>query len=128
MNNTGFYPSPLASKQASKTFFSTKIHHLGFRVRIITMEMEDDGDMISKPTAMIACTGMALLFVATLYAPTLILRLPPPSSFESFMIRRFVCAAVSSSLSLFLSLFILPVSSQTPLSLSLSIYRYIYVC
>ncbi|KAK7345355.1 hypothetical protein VNO77_15958 [Canavalia gladiata] len=73
--------------------------------------MEQD-DVVSKPLALIACISMALLYVAILYAPTLLLRLPPPTSFKSFMIRRFLCAVVSSTLSLFISALILPVQTK----------------
>uniref|UniRef100_A0A803MQF0 Uncharacterized protein n=1 Tax=Chenopodium quinoa TaxID=63459 RepID=A0A803MQF0_CHEQI len=45
---------------------------------------------ISKSTAVTACVAMTLLYVAILYAPTLIFRLPPPTSYQQFMIRRFV--------------------------------------
>ncbi|XP_020239361.1 CAAX prenyl protease 2 isoform X2 [Cajanus cajan] len=69
--------------------------------------MEQDG-VVSKAVALIACVAMALFYVAILYAPTVVLRLPPPPSFKSFMIRRFLCAVVSSFLSLFLSALILP--------------------
>lgn len=73
-----------------------------------TMAM--DGSEISKITAIVACTSMTLLYVAILYTPTFVLGLPPPDSFKSFMIRRFICAAVSSVVSLILCAFILPVS------------------
>jgi len=68
--------------------------------------MEEEEEGISKPTAVTACTAMALLYVAILYAPTLILRLPPPPSLK------FVCTAISSILSLLVSALILPVSSH----------------
>lgn len=71
---------------------------------------EEEG--ISKPTAVTACTAMALLYVAILYVPTLILRLRPPPSLKNFMIRRFVCAAISSILSLLVSALILPIRSS----------------
>lgn len=64
---------------------------------------------ISKTTAIVACTSMTMLYVAILYTPTFVFRLPPPDSFKSFMIRRFICAAVSSLVSLLLCAFILPV-------------------
>ncbi|KAI3892877.1 hypothetical protein MKW92_026615 [Papaver armeniacum] len=57
--------------------------------------------------AIIACTSMSILYVAILYSPTLILRLPNPSTLNSFMIRRFICAAVSSIVSIFLCAFLL---------------------
>ncbi|KAM0005405.1 hypothetical protein Hdeb2414_s0007g00260641 [Helianthus debilis subsp. tardiflorus] len=40
--------------------------------------------------------------------PTLILRLPHPSSFKSFIIRRFICAGFSTVVSLVVWAFILP--------------------
>ncbi|KAF3950688.1 hypothetical protein CMV_023586 [Castanea mollissima] len=73
--------------------------------------MEEEA--ISKSAAAAtACTAMALLYVAILHAPTLILRLPPPPSFDSFMIRRFIGAAVSSVLSLLICTLILPIRSK----------------
>ncbi|XP_030924428.1 CAAX prenyl protease 2 [Quercus lobata] len=72
--------------------------------------MEEEA--ISKSAAVTACTAMALLYVAILHAPTLILRLPPPPSFNSFMIRRFICAAISSVLSLLICTLILPIRSK----------------
>ncbi|XP_019158487.1 PREDICTED: CAAX prenyl protease 2 isoform X1 [Ipomoea nil] len=64
---------------------------------------------VSKWTAVIACISMALFYVAILYSPTLILRLPPPDSFKSFMIRRFICAAISTVASLIACSLILPI-------------------
>ncbi|KHN14993.1 CAAX prenyl protease 2 [Glycine soja] len=55
---------------------------------------------------------MAVFYVAILYAPTVLLRLPPPPSFKTYMIRRFLCAVVSSVLSLFISALILPVQTK----------------
>lgn len=72
--------------------------------------MEEEA--ISKSAAVAACTAMALLYVAILHAPTLILRLPPPPSFNSFLIRRFICAAISSVLSLLICTLILPIRSK----------------
>ncbi|KAG9130990.1 hypothetical protein Leryth_006761 [Lithospermum erythrorhizon] len=65
---------------------------------------------ISKSTAVISCSAMAILYVAILYSPTLILRLPPPTSFKSFLLRRFVCAAISSAVSIIAAAFLLPVN------------------
>lgn len=67
------------------------------------------GGDVSKLVAVIACTAMAVLYVAILYTPTLILRLPPPDSFQSHLIRRFICAAISSVLSLIACSLILPI-------------------
>lgn len=69
-----------------------------------------EGAGVSKPVAVIACTGMTLFYVVTLYAPTLIFGLQPAHSFKEFMIRRFVCAAVSSVVSVVVCALILPVS------------------
>lgn len=88
----------------------------------VFMEAEDGG--VSKSTAVAACTAMALFYVAILYSPTLILRLPPPTSFKSYMIRRFVCAAVSSLISVVFSALILPVSELSPSLL----YSHLFVC
>ncbi|PIN05407.1 Prenyl protein protease [Handroanthus impetiginosus] len=73
------------------------------------MELQDGGGGLTKSTAVAACTGMAVFYVAILYSPMLILRLPPPDSFKSFMIRRFACAAVSSVVSLIVCSLILPI-------------------
>lgn len=74
------------------------------------LAMEDEGCSISKPVAVTACTAMAFFYVAVLYAPTLILRLPPPPSLQVFMIRRFLCAFVSTAVSILVCALILPVS------------------
>ncbi|OMO82179.1 putative protease U48 caax prenyl protease rce1 [Corchorus capsularis] len=74
--------------------------------------MEESGGSLTKPVAVIYCIAMALFYVAILYAPTLILRLPPPQSFNSFMIRRFICAAVSSVASVIFIALILPIRSM----------------
>ncbi|KAK6139920.1 hypothetical protein DH2020_026296 [Rehmannia glutinosa] len=73
------------------------------------MEQLEGGGGVTKPAAVAACTAMAVFYVAILYSPTLILRLPPPNSFKSFMIRRFVCAAISSLVSLVVCFLILPI-------------------
>ncbi|KAJ9184459.1 hypothetical protein P3X46_004184 [Hevea brasiliensis] len=67
---------------------------------------------LSESAAVIACAAMTLFYVAILYAPSLILRLPPPSSLKEFMIRRFVCAAISSIVSIVFCSLILPMSSR----------------
>ncbi|KAL3754140.1 hypothetical protein ACJRO7_001398 [Eucalyptus globulus] len=69
----------------------------------------EDGPGLSRPAALASCFSMALLYVATLYAPTVVLRLPPPASFKSFMIRRFACAAVSSLVSVAATALVLPI-------------------
>ena len=87
--------------------------------------MERDG-VVSQPVAVIACIAMAVFYVAILYAPTVLLRLPPPPSFKTYMIRRFLCAVVSSVLSLFISALILPVCTLS-LSLSVSLPPFIII-
>ncbi|XVF55694.1 hypothetical protein PTKIN_Ptkin06aG0057600 [Pterospermum kingtungense] len=74
--------------------------------------MEESEGGLSKPVAVIACIAMTLFYVAVLYAPTLILRLPPPQSFKNFMIRRFIWAAVSAVASLIFSALLLPIRSR----------------
>ncbi|XP_016436921.1 CAAX prenyl protease 2 isoform X1 [Nicotiana tabacum] len=67
------------------------------------------GSEMSKSLAVITCTALAIFYVAILYSPTLILRLQPPDSFQSYMIRRFICAAISSVFSLIACSLILPI-------------------
>ncbi|AQK85341.1 CAAX prenyl protease 2 isoform X2 [Zea mays] len=55
--------------------------------------------VISGVAAMAACAAMAVFYVAVLYAPTVILRFPPPTSLRTFLHRRFACAAVASAAS-----------------------------
>ncbi|KAH1039759.1 hypothetical protein J1N35_041502 [Gossypium stocksii] len=73
--------------------------------------MEESEGRLSKPLAVIACIAMTLFYVAILYAPTLILRLPPPQSYKNFMIRRFICAAVCSVVSVIFCALVLPITS-----------------
>ncbi|KAD5803093.1 hypothetical protein E3N88_14453 [Mikania micrantha] len=75
------------------------------------MEVNSGAGGVSVPVAVVACIAMAIFYVAILYSPTLILRLPPPDSFKSFMIRRFVCAGISTVVSLLVCAFILPLKS-----------------
>ncbi|KAF5737460.1 CAAX prenyl protease 2 [Tripterygium wilfordii] len=74
------------------------------------MEPEEAG--LSKLAAVMACTALAFFYVAILYAPTVILRLPPPISYKEFMIRRFICAVVSSIVSVVACGLILPIRSR----------------
>ncbi|MQM18070.1 hypothetical protein Taro_051056 [Colocasia esculenta] len=60
--------------------------------------MEAAAQTLSGAAAVGACAAMALLYVGILYSPT-VLRLPPPTTLDSFLIRRFVCAAVASTVS-----------------------------
>jgi len=54
---------------------------------------------IPGAAAVAAGAAMAASYVAVLYAPTVVLRLPPPTSLRSFLHRRFACAAVASTAS-----------------------------
>ncbi|XP_051130679.1 CAAX prenyl protease 2 isoform X1 [Andrographis paniculata] len=78
---------------------------------------EDGGGGLTKLAAVASCIAMAVLYVGILYAPTLILRLPPPDSFKSFMMRRFACAAISSVVSLLFCSLILPMNRAEALDL-----------
>ncbi|PKA47540.1 CAAX prenyl protease 2 [Apostasia shenzhenica] len=57
----------------------------------------------SSLVAVSACVAIALGYVLILYAPTYVLRLPPPTSLESFLIRRFACAMAFSVVSVLAS-------------------------
>ncbi|XP_057777870.1 CAAX prenyl protease 2 [Salvia miltiorrhiza] len=74
------------------------------------LERQDAGAGVTKMAAVAACIGMAVFYVAILYSPTLILRLPPPNSSNSFLTRRFLCAAVSSIVSMIVAFLILPIT------------------
>ncbi|XP_057979975.1 CAAX prenyl protease 2 isoform X3 [Malania oleifera] len=77
------------------------------------MEMTEEVG-VSKSVAVFACTAMAFFYVTILYAPTVLLRLPRPTSFKQFLIRRFFCAAISSVFSFLFSALILPVKRWEP--------------
>ncbi|XP_020258943.1 CAAX prenyl protease 2-like [Asparagus officinalis] len=78
---------------------------------------------ISGPLAIASCAAMVLSYVAILYAPTLLLCLPPSTSLDNFMMRRFACALVSSTTSAALTTSIIGVSSLVfPLLLTLLVY------
>jgi prenyl protein peptidase len=68
---------------------------------------------IPGATAVAACASMAVSYVAVLYAPTVILRLPPPTSLRAFLHRRFACAAVASTASALATAALLRVSSPS---------------
>eukprot|EP01018_Ginkgo_biloba_P012758 Gb_14544 [translate_table: standard] len=79
---------------------------------------------LSKPLAVYACTGMASTYVGLLYAPRLLLRLPPPVSLKEHLLRRFACAAVASIIAVFASLLLLPVwdFQKTPIVSLFAVY------
>ncbi|CAN6452496.1 unnamed protein product [Victoria cruziana] len=76
---------------------------------------------VSKESALAACFTMALFYVAVLYAPTYVLRLPPASTLNTFMIRRFISAIFASLASIFLCACLLPVRNYQGASFILSI-------
>ncbi|KAI4370180.1 hypothetical protein MLD38_018554 [Melastoma candidum] len=80
--------------------------------------------VLSETTAVVSCVAMAMFYVATLHAPTLVFRLPPPSSFSHFMYRRFCAAALSSVASVAFSSFLLllPIGGSWDLAELLSLY------
>ncbi|XP_048535638.1 CAAX prenyl protease 2 isoform X2 [Triticum urartu] len=69
-----------------------------------------------------ACAAMAVSYVAVLYAPTLLLRLPPATSLRAFFHRRFVCAAVSSAASVLATAALLGVWSLSDSSKALAVF------
>ncbi|KAI5664776.1 hypothetical protein M9H77_24099 [Catharanthus roseus] len=83
-----------------------------------SMEQEEVVNGVSRSVAVLACAAMAIFYVAILYAPALLLRLPPPTSYSSFMIRRFICAAISSVVSFIASALILSIRWNSPEGLS----------
>ncbi|CAN8285021.1 unnamed protein product [Cochlearia groenlandica] len=83
--------------------------------------MSVDGERISSLAAVASCVAMAIFYVLILYAPTVILRLPTSSSLSSFMIRRFVCASISTVASLVFTAYLLPIKSLDA-SLLLGVY------
>ncbi|KAL5229486.1 hypothetical protein ABZP36_028262 [Zizania latifolia] len=77
---------------------------------------------IPGAAAVTACAAMALFYVAVLYAPTLLFRLPPPASLRSFLHRRFVCAGFSSAVSILVASSLLRVWSIGDLSDALAVF------
>eukprot|EP00250_Pteridium_aquilinum_P015329 c22524_g1_i1 orf=530-1516(-) len=61
------------------------------------------GACLAPWVAVGTCATMAVLYVGLLYAPSLLLRLPPPASLRDHMLRRFAGAIAATCLSLFLS-------------------------
>uniref|UniRef100_A0A0D9WFJ0 intramembrane prenyl-peptidase Rce1 n=1 Tax=Leersia perrieri TaxID=77586 RepID=A0A0D9WFJ0_9ORYZ len=77
---------------------------------------------IPGAAAVAACAAMAVTYVAVLYAPTALLRLPPPTSLRAFLHRRFACAAFSSAASLLAAASLLRVWSVGDLSDALAVF------
>lgn len=78
--------------------------------------------VISGTAAVAACAAMAVSYVAVLYAPTLLLRLPPATSLRAFFHRRFLCAAVSSAASVLATAALLRVWSLSDSSKALAAF------
>ncbi|XP_047094377.1 CAAX prenyl protease 2-like [Lolium rigidum] len=78
--------------------------------------------VISGTAAVAACAAMAASYVAVLYAPTLLLRLPPATSLRAFFHRRFVCAAFSSAASVLATAALLRVWSLSDSSKALAVF------
>lgn len=85
-------------------------------------EMAVVGAGLSPAAAVAACMVMAVGYVLVLYFPTVVLRLPPPTSLESFLIRRFTCALVFSAISALASAALLGIERYMDISVMLSFY------
>ncbi|KAL0905480.1 hypothetical protein M5K25_023904 [Dendrobium thyrsiflorum] len=80
------------------------------------------GAGLSPSVVVLACMVMALGYVLVLYVPTFVLRLAPPTSLESFLIRRFTCALVFSAISALASAALLGVDRYMDIPVLLSFY------
>ncbi|KAK8970205.1 CAAX prenyl protease 2 [Platanthera guangdongensis] len=96
------------------------LHELPTAAGITVMAIE--GSPLSKSVALIACVVMALGYVLVLYVPTFVLRLPPSTSLESFLLRRFTCALVFSAVSALASASLLGIGRFRDVSVMLSVY------
>uniref|UniRef100_A0ACD5U323 Uncharacterized protein n=1 Tax=Avena sativa TaxID=4498 RepID=A0ACD5U323_AVESA len=93
------------------------------------MAMPSDSHPPSPPVipgtvAVAACAAMAVSYVAVLYAPTLLLRLPPATSLRAFFHRRFVCAAFSSAASVIATASLLRVWSLSDSPKALAVFGF----
>ncbi|KAG0495128.1 hypothetical protein HPP92_006122 [Vanilla planifolia] len=86
------------------------------------VEMASGGILVSRFAAVAACVFMALGYVLILYFPSFVLRLPSPTSLESFLIRRFTCALVFSFISVLVSAALLGLERFGDLSSFLNVY------
>lgn len=86
------------------------------------MDTAANGGYVSGTEAVAACAAMAACYVAVLYAPTVLLRLPPASSFDNYMIRRFLCALASTAASVVFSTSLLGIWRGRDLEAMLSIF------
>ncbi|KAM0825006.1 hypothetical protein ACQ4PT_069847 [Festuca glaucescens] len=82
----------------------------------------ESSPVIPGMAAVAACAAMAVSYVAVLYAPMLLLRLPPATSLRAFFHRRFVCAAFSSAASVLATAALLRVSSLRDSSKALAVF------
>ncbi len=76
----------------------------------------DDGGGGGNRQGMVAiagCAAMAVLYVGSLYVPSVVLRLPPPRSINAHYLRRFLWSIVASALAAVACLSLLPVSTNT---------------
>ncbi|KAJ4749316.1 CAAX prenyl protease 2 [Rhynchospora pubera] len=87
----------------------------------VEVEVEEDGS-ISKSAAVLACGAMAVFYVAVLYAPTGLLRMSTPVSRDHYFIRRFVCAALSTALSVAATFYLLTLGELQGLSAMLRVF------
>lgn len=78
--------------------------------------------VIPGTVAVAACFAMAVSYVAVLYAPTVLLRLPPATSVRAFFHRRFVCAAFSSTASVLATASLLRLWSPSNTSKALAVF------
>ncbi|XP_006654295.2 CAAX prenyl protease 2 [Oryza brachyantha] len=79
---------------------------------------------IPGAAAVAASAAMAVSYVAVLYAPTVVLRLPPPTSLRAFLHRRFACAAVSSAASVLATASLLRVWSMGDSADALAVFGF----
>lgn len=96
------------------------LHELPITIGVTRMAIE--GAPLSRLVALIACVVMALGYVLVLYVPTFVLRLPPSTSLESFLIRRFTCALVFSAISALASASLLGIGSFRDVFIMLSFF------
>jgi prenyl protein peptidase len=81
----------------------------------------DDGGGGGNRQGMVAiagCAAMAVLYVGSLYVPSVVLRLPPPRSINAHYLRRFLWSIVASALAAVACLSLLPVKGRQSLNLN----------
>ncbi|KAK9122768.1 hypothetical protein Sjap_012370 [Stephania japonica] len=95
----------------SRSMFTSSTETPELSLGFPSAQMEEERSVARGAVAVAACAAMAVFYVAILYAPTLVLRLPQSKSLNSFMIRRFICVSIASVVSLIFSALILPKGS-----------------